>query len=91
MTHAENRHNGGIISRDKFLAKDPDYYSKIGKIGGKLGRKEHLANHPEIAASIGAKGGKKSKRGYKLVKETSFSYYYEHKLTGQSLRVRKQR
>lgn len=58
-----NNREGGIKTRDKLLAQDPDYYKKIGAIGGKNGHTGGFAANPELAKIAGAKGGKKSKRG----------------------------
>ena len=63
---------GGRKARDKNLARDPNWYSKIGKIGGKLGRTGGFASEytghdgltgKERARVQGAIGGKLSKRG----------------------------
>jgi len=89
MTRAENRHNGGLIARDKLLARDPDYYSKIGTIGGKLGVKENLAENPDFAAKIGSQGGKRSKRGYKFIKETRYSWIYRRLSSGEEIKFSK--
>lgn len=60
---AGNR-NGALITRDKNLKKDPDFYRKIGAKGGKVkGVKKGFALDPERARRAGAKGGKISKRG----------------------------
>lgn len=56
-------HTGGVKTRDKNLARDPDFYRKIGAIGGKNGHTGGFAANPELAKIAGAKGGKKSKRG----------------------------
>lgn len=53
---------GGLKARDKNLAKDPDFYSKIGAIGGKNGHTGGFAANPELARIAGAKGGRVSKR-----------------------------
>lgn len=58
---ANNREGGGK-TRDKLLARDPDYYKKIGAIGGKNGHTGGEAANPELAKIAGAKGGKKSSR-----------------------------
>lgn len=57
-----NNHIGGIKARDKNLARDPDFYRKIGAIGGRNGHAGGFAANPELAKIAGAKGGKKSKR-----------------------------
>lgn len=59
---AGNR-TGGIKARDKNIARDPDFYRKIGHKGGINGHTGGFAANPELAKIAGAKGGKKSKRG----------------------------
>jgi len=81
---------GGIQARDKNLANDPDYYVKLGAKGGKAGVKEYLAEHREHAATIGKKGGQLSKRGYKYLGETRYSYLYRNNVTGAELKISKQ-
>jgi hypothetical protein len=62
---------GGIKSRDKNLAKDPDFYKKNGALGGKIGTTGGFASKKpdkngltgkERARKYGAIGGKKSRR-----------------------------
>lgn len=62
---------GGIKARDKNLAKDPDFYKKIGTIGGHNGTTGGYASEEigrdgltgrERARIAGAAGGRKSKR-----------------------------
>jgi len=59
---------GGIKARDANLAKDPDFYSKIGRKGGKLSNNGGFAspNGREIAKIAGSKGGKISKPGKRI-------------------------
>lgn len=55
---------GGQKTRETNLARDPDFYKKIGSKGGrKTGVVKGFAANPELAARAGAIGGKKSKRG----------------------------
>ena len=61
---------GGLKARDRNLAKDPDFYKKIGAIGGRLGTTGGFAADPKLARIAGAKGGRISKRGKKEVKGT---------------------
>jgi general stress protein YciG len=57
-------------ARDKNLASDPDYYSKLGKKGAdaynKIPKSERkprgFAANPELASVAGTKGGLKSRR-----------------------------
>ena len=64
-----NNREGGAKTRDKLLARDPDYYKKIGAMGGKNGHTGGFAANRELARIAGAKGGKKSSR--KGVKNSS--------------------
>lgn len=56
---------GGLKARDRNLARDPDFYAKIGKKGGESGRTGGFAANRELARIAGAKGGRKSRRGSK--------------------------
>ena len=54
---------GGMKSKAKNLAKDPEFYAKIGAKGGKKSRGGGFAANPELARIAGARGGKISRRG----------------------------
>ena len=54
--------SGGKKAAAKNLAKDPDFYKKIGSIGGKNGTTGGFAANPELARIAGQKGGKISRR-----------------------------
>lgn len=63
---------GGQKTRDKNLARDPDWYRKIGTLGGQRGHTGGFASEKvgkdgltgfERARTAGVIGGKKSKRG----------------------------
>lgn len=54
---------GGIKAAAKNLARDPDFYAKIGKIGGRNGTTGGFATNRELARIAGQKGGRKSRRG----------------------------
>jgi len=60
---------GGLKVRAINLAKDPDFYKKIGSIGGKKGTTGGFYANRELARTAGAKGGSVSKRK-KVVKKT---------------------
>ena len=62
---------GGLKAAAKNLARDPDFYAKIGKIGGRNGTTGGFAANRELARIAGQKGGRKSKRGLlnKIIKE----------------------
>jgi len=76
---------GGYKARDKNLAKDPDFYRKLGQRGGRKSRGGGFAANPELARIAGAKGGRISRRGKpkqpELPKETWF------KSMGRKLRI----
>ena len=54
---------GGMKSKAKNLARDPEFYAKIGAKGGKKSRGGGFAANPELARIAGARGGKISRRG----------------------------
>lgn len=53
---------GGQLAAAKNLAKDPNFYAKIGAKGGRNGRTGGFAANPELARIAGAKGGRISRR-----------------------------
>ena len=53
---------GGLKAAAKNLAKDPDFYRRIGTIGGKNGNTGGFAANRELARIAGAKGGRISRR-----------------------------
>lgn len=53
---------GGKLAAAKNLAKDPNFYAKIGAKGGRNGRTGGFAANPELARIAGAKGGRISRR-----------------------------
>ncbi len=53
---------GGRKAAAKNLAKDPDFYAKIGARGGKNGHTGGFAANPNLARIAGAKGGRISRR-----------------------------
>lgn len=52
-------HTGGLRARDANLARDPDYYKKIGAIGGRARVSKGFGANPELAREAGRKGGLK--------------------------------
>lgn len=65
---------GGLKARDKNLAKDPDFYKKIGRLGGAKGTNGGFASEEvgvdgltgrQRARIVGAFGGRKSRRSKK--------------------------
>lgn len=53
---------GGKKAAAKNLARDPQFYAKIGAKGGRNGRTGGFAANPELARIAGAKGGRISRR-----------------------------
>jgi general stress protein YciG len=57
---------GGIKARAKILARDPDFYKKIGQRGGQNGNTggfKYLAEHdPDAHRKASSKGGSKSRK-----------------------------
>lgn len=53
---------GGKKAAAKNLAKDPNFYAKIGRKGGQNGKTGGFAANPELARIAGAKGGRISRR-----------------------------
>jgi general stress protein YciG len=53
---------GGQKAAAKNLAKDPNFYAKIGSKGGKNGNTGGFAANRELARIAGAKGGRISRR-----------------------------
>ncbi|HEU0266331.1 MAG TPA: KGG domain-containing protein [Candidatus Saccharimonadaceae bacterium] len=60
---------GGQKAAAKNLAKDPDFYAKIGRKGGRSGHTGGFAANPALARVAGAKGGRISRRK-KAVKQS---------------------
>ena len=60
---------GGLKAAAKNLAKDPNFYARIGAIGGKNGTTGGFAANPALARIAGAKGGRKSRRTSKKLTE----------------------
>ena len=53
---------GGQKAAAKNLARDPEFYAKIGRKGGVNGHTGGFAANPELARVAGAKGGRISRR-----------------------------
>lgn len=54
---------GGKKAAAKNLAKDPNFYKRIGAMGGANGHTGGFAANRELARWAGAKGGRISRRG----------------------------
>lgn len=53
---------GGQKAAAKNLARDPDFYAKIGAKGGRNGNTGGFAANPQLARIAGQKGGRISRR-----------------------------
>ena len=67
---------GGKLAAQKNLAKDPDYYRKLGAIGGRNSTTGGFAYNKDKARTAGSTGGTYSRKGHKLLErnETSGTY-----------------
>lgn len=54
--------SGGKKTAIKNLARDPDFYKKIGAIGGKRGNTGGFYGNGELASRAGKIGGRISRR-----------------------------
>lgn len=57
---------GGKKAAARNLAKDPNFYARIGAKGGRNGKTGGFAANPSLARIAGAKGGRISRRGKKI-------------------------
>ena len=80
---------GGKLAAQKNLAKDPDFYAKIGAKGGRNGRTGGFAYNPELATTAGTLGGYRSRRGHKFIRETKFYRIYTHVKSGDQVRFKR--
>lgn len=62
---------GGRKAAAKNLAKDPNFYAKIGAKGGRNGTTGGFAANPDLARIAGAKGGRISRRKKVVVAQTA--------------------
>lgn len=53
---------GGQKAVAKILARDPNFYARIGAKGGRNGHTGGFAANPQLARVAGAKGGRISRR-----------------------------
>lgn len=53
---------GGKKAAEKNLARDPEFYARIGRKGGQNGTTGGFAANPDLARIAGAKGGRISRR-----------------------------
>ena len=59
MYSLEARKENGKQARDKLLARDPNYYKKLGAKGGKASKTGGFAANRELASKAGRIGGLK--------------------------------
>lgn len=81
---------GAQIAKMKNLAKNPNFYADLGRIGGRASNTGGFAYDKELAKVAGTKGGMRSKRGHKFVKETELYIHYINQKTGDDVRFKKQ-
>ena len=80
---------GGKLTAQKNLAKDPDYYRKIGAIGGSVnGTKGGFAADHVRARIAGSMGGRYSRRGHKLIERTETSGTYRRLSDGAIVEIK---
>lgn len=53
---------GGLKAKKKILARDPDYFKKIGAKGGHMSKGGKFATDRKFAAEMGRRGGTASRR-----------------------------
>lgn len=74
---------GGEKARATILARDPDFYKKIGAVGGKKGTTGGFAANPALAAIAGKKGGSLSRRRRKDETEEDYMKRVEEIRSGK--------
>ena len=79
---------GGKLAAQKNLAKDPDYYRKLGAIGGRNGNSGGFAADKVRARTAGAAGGTYSRKGHKLLERTETSGTYRRLSDGVIVEIK---
>ena len=79
---------GGKLAAQKNLAKDPDFYRKIGAIGGRNSNSGGFAADNVRARIAGATGGKYSRKGHKLIERTETSGTYRRLSDGAIVEIK---
>lgn len=81
---------GSKLAAQKNLAKDPDYYRKLGAIGGKAPttKPKGFAADKNKALTAGAIGGRYSRKGYKLMERTETSGTYRRLSDGVIVEIK---
>ena len=77
--------SGGKLAAQKNLAKDPDFYRKLGSRGGKAQttKPKGFAANLERARIAGRKSGEISRKGLKFIKEDNGVRTYIARDTGK--------
>lgn len=68
---------GGVRTRETNLARDPDFYKKIGAKGGGVSHPEtrYFRKHPEVARVVGSIGGQISRKPGSVKSEVKVKPY----------------
>lgn len=82
--------SGGKLTAQKNLAKDPDYYRKLGSLGGKAPTitPKGFAANKDTARSAGFTGGRYSRKGHKLLERTETSGTYRRLSDGAIVEIK---
>lgn len=79
---------GAKLAVQKNLAKDPDYYKKLGAIGGRASGSGGFAADNDRARTAGALGGKYGRKGHRLIERTETSGTYQRKSDGVIVEIK---
>ena len=79
---------GAKLAAQKNLAKDPDYYRKLGAIGGRAGNTGGFAYDKYKARTAGSTGGRYSRRGHKLIERTETAGTYRRLSDGAIVEIK---
>lgn len=79
---------GSKLAVQKNLAKDPDYYRKLGASGGRASNTGGFAEDKVRARTAGAMGGRYGRRGYKLIERTETSGTYRRLSDGAIVEIK---
>ena len=82
--------SGGKLTAQKNLAKDPDFYRKLGSRGGKAKttKPKGFAADKNNARTAGATGGRYSRKGHKLIERTETSGTYRRLSDGAIVEIK---
>jgi len=81
---------GAKLAAQKNLAKDPDYYKKLGSRGGKAPttKPKGFAANLERARIAGRKAGEIGRKGHRLIERTETSGTYQRKSDGVIVEIK---